>query len=146
MAIHSYVKIWVHLVWGTHNHEKTITKELSKILYSHLMSRASEESIHIEKLYVRPEHIHMLFALPSSKAMEGIARSLKGESSYWINENDLTSVKFKWQRGYGAFSVSASQLEIVKDYIANQENHHRVKTFTEEYIDWKKKYGIFDKD
>lgn len=113
MAIHSYVKIWVHLVWGTHNHEKVITDELSKIIYNHLISRAVEESISIEKLYIRPEHVHMLLSLPSSKAMEDIARSLKGESSYWINDNNFTQSKFKWQRGYGAFSVSASQLEKV---------------------------------
>ncbi len=143
MAIHSYVKIWVHLVWGTHNHEKVINKELSKLIYNHLLSRAGEESISIEKLYIRPEHVHMLFSLPSSKAMESIARSLKGESSYWINENNITPSKFKWQRGYGAFSVSASQLEKVKNYIATQEEHHRVKTFTEEYNNWKNRYGLF---
>ncbi|MDA3861254.1 MAG: IS200/IS605 family transposase [Melioribacteraceae bacterium] len=144
MAIHSYVKIWIHLVWGTHNHEKAISKELSKTIYNHLLSRAVEESISIEKLYIRPEHVHMLFSLPSSKAIENIVRSLKGESSYWINDNNITPFKFKWQRGYGAFSVSASQLEKVKNYIATQEEHHRVKTFTEEYNDWKNKYGLFD--
>jgi REP element-mobilizing transposase RayT len=144
MAIHSYVKIWVHLVWGTHNHEKIITKELSKLIYNHLISRAVEESFSIEKLFIRPEHVHLLFSLPSSKAMEDIARKIKGESSYWINENNFIPTKFKWQRGYGAFSVSASQLEIVKNYIANQDTHHRAKTFTDEYNDWKNKYGIFD--
>jgi len=146
MAIHSYVNIWVHLVWGTHNHEKTINKELSKILYNHLINRAVEESISIEKLYIRPEHVHLLFSLPSSKAMEDIVRSLKGESSYWINDSDLTPSKFKWQRGYGAFSVSASQLQKVKNYITNQEEHHRVKTFTDEYNDWKNQYGVFDEN
>jgi len=143
MAIHSYVKIWVHLVWGTHNHEKVITKKLRQIIYDHLLKRAAEESIPVEKLNIRPEHLHMLISLPSSRAIEDIARSLKGESSYWINDNDLTANKFKWQRGYGAFSVSGSQLRIVKNYIANQEEHHRVKTFSEEYNDWKTKYGVF---
>jgi len=76
--------------------------------------------------------------------MESIAKSLKGESSYWINENNIIPSKFKWQRGYGAFFVSASQLEKVKNYIAAQEEHHRVKTFTKEYNDWKNKYGLFD--
>ena len=139
MAIHSKVKIWVHLVWGTHNHEKTLTKELSKMLYQHLIGRANEENIHIEKLHIRPEHLHILFALPSSKAIEDIARLLKGEASHWINDNNLS---LKWQRGYGAFSVSASQLGKVKNYIANQDKHHRVKTFTEEYDEWKIKYNM----
>ena len=144
MAVHSYVKIWIHLVWGTHNHEKIISKELSKTIYNHLLSRAAEESISIEYIYIRPEHVHMLFSLPSSMAIENIVRSLKGESSYWINDNNITPSKFKWQRGYGAFSVSASQSEKVKNYIATQEEHNRVKTFTEEYNDWKNKYGLFD--
>ena len=98
MAIHSYVKLWVHLVWGTHNHEKVINTELSKTLYNHLINRANEDSIYIEKLHIRPEHLHMLLAPPSSKAMEGIVRLFKGESSYWINDNNLTPFKFKWQR------------------------------------------------
>ena len=86
------------------------------------MSRAAEEDLTIEKLFVRPEHVHILFSLSSSKALENIARSLKGESSYWINDNNIIPTKFKWQRGYGAFSVNASQLEKVKNYIANKKN------------------------
>ena len=56
----------------------------------------------------------------------------------------MTPFKFKWQRGYGAFSVSASQLETVINYIAKQDEHHKIKTFTEEYNDWQKKYGILN--
>lgn len=144
MAIHSKVKIWVHLVWGTYNHQKIITKELGKKLFNHFISKAKEEKIHIEKLHIRPEHVHMLIELPSTKPIDTVVRLIKGESSFWVNDNKLMSVKFKWQRGYGAFSVSASQLNIVKKYIANQDEHHRVKTFEEEYDDWQKKYGILN--
>ena len=144
MAIHSHVKIWVHFIWGTHNHEKIITKEFGKKLFSHFISKSNEEKIHIEKLHVSPEHVHMLFELPSTKPMDKVARIFKGESSFWVNENKLTPFKFKWQRGYGAFSVSASQLETVINYIAKQDEHHKIKTFTEEYNDWQKKYGILN--
>ncbi len=67
---------------------------------------------------------------------------LKGESSHWINENNLISQKFNWQRGYGAFSVSPSHLTVVRKYIANQDEHHRTKTFLEEYNTILKKYGL----
>ena len=144
MAIHSHVKIWVHLIWGTHNHEKIISKQLSKKLFEHFIEKSNEEKIHIEKLHTRSDHVHMLFELPSVRTMEEVARLFKGESSHWIRENNLTNFNFKWQRGYGAFSVSASQLEKVKNYIANQEEHHKIKTFTDEYNEWQKKYGIFD--
>lgn len=144
MAIHSHVKIWVHLIWGTHNHEKVIAKELGKKLFDHFIEKSNEEKIHIEKLHIRPDHVHMLFELPSVRTMEEVARLFKGESSHWIQENNLTNFNFKWQRGYGAFSVSASQLEKVKNYISNQEEHHKIKTFTDEYNEWQKKYGIID--
>ena len=142
MAIHSKVKIWVHLIWGTHNHEKIITKELGKKLFDHFVSKSIDEKIHIDKLHIRPEHIHILLELPSTMPMDKVARLLKGESSFWINENKLTPFKFKWQRGYGAFSVSASQLNIVKNYITNQDEHHKIRTFAEEYTEWQKKYGV----
>ena len=69
---------------------------------------------------------------------------MKGESAHWINKNKLVKNHFGWQRGYGAYSVSASQLKSVKAYIQNQTEHHKHKTFTEEYEEWKKTYGIFD--
>ena len=145
MSIHSHVKIWVHLIWGTYNHEKIINKELGKEIFNHLIEKANGENIHIEKLHIRPEHVHILFELPSARSMEDIAKLFKGESSHWINDNNLILNKFKWQRGYGAFSVSASQLEKVKKYIENQDGHHRKISYTEEYEEWQKVYGIFDK-
>jgi len=117
---------------------------LGKKLFDHFINKSNKEKIHIEKLHIRPEHIHILFELPSTMSMDKVARLLKGESSFWINENNLTSFKFKWQRGYGAFSVSASQLDIVKNYITNQDKHHKIKTFAEEYTEWQKKYGVFN--
>jgi hypothetical protein len=67
---------------------------------------------------------------------------LKGSSSHYINQNRLISTKFYWGRGYGAFSVSASQLEVVANYIKKQEEHHRVKSFAEEYKMFIEKYGL----
>ncbi|NOX65765.1 MAG: IS200/IS605 family transposase [Chlorobi bacterium] len=144
MAIHSHVKIWVHFIWGTHKHERIITKELGKKLFDHIVQKSNEEKIHIEKLRIRPEHVHLLFELPSTISMEKVARLFKGESSHWIHKNNLTPFNFKWQRGYGAFSVSATQLEKVKNYIANQDEHHKRKTFAEEYDEWCMKYGMFE--
>ena len=91
---------------------------------------------------IQPDHVHMLLSLPSDKTIAKIAKDLKGESSNWINENKFIPGKFRWQRGYGAFSVSVSQLEIVKQYINNQDKHHRKKSFQEEYDEWCVKYGI----
>jgi REP element-mobilizing transposase RayT len=82
--------------------------------------------------------------LPSNLCLADFVQKIKGASSHWINEQKLINAKFSWQRGYGAFSVSASQLEVVKKYIQNQDEHHRRKTFEEEYQEWKANYGFFD--
>lgn len=71
-------------------------------------------------------------------------QKIKGESSFWINHNSFFSNQFNWQMGYGGYSVSASQLDNIKRYIQNQDEHHRKKSFDEEYQEWKREYGIFD--
>jgi putative transposase len=145
MALHSYVKIWVHAIWGTHNHERIIQKSLRiQLLFNHIVEQSTKNKLHIEKMNIQPEHVHLLFALPSDKTIAGIMKSFKGESSRWINDNRLIGTTFSWQKGYGAFSVSASQLDTVKNYIKNQDAHHQKKTFTQEYEEWARKYGVWD--
>lgn len=144
MAIHSHVMIWVHMVWGTYKHDRILSRDLRSKIFDHLVSEAEEIGVAIEKLNVQPEHIHVLFPLPSGKAVDQIAKSFKGESSRWINENGLIAGRFQWQRGYGAFSVSASQLSVVKNYIQSQDEHHRRKSFAEEYREWVQRYGVWD--
>jgi REP element-mobilizing transposase RayT len=142
MALHSHVKIYVHLIWGTHKHQRIINSKLKLALFNHLSARAKESNIILENLNIQPEHIHSLLLLPSDKSIAQIAKQFKGESSNWINDNNLTAGKFRWQRGYGAFSVSASQLKKVNQYIKNQDEHHKRKSFAEEYEEWARQYGI----
>jgi len=80
--------------------------------------------------------------LPTDRTLSKFMNMIKGGSSYWLNNNVFQS-KFSWQKGYGAYSVSASQLEKVKHYINNQQEHHKRLSFTEEYEKWKNEYGIF---
>jgi putative transposase len=85
------------------------------------------------------DHVHLLIQLPAAIALAKAVQLLKGSSSRWINEH---GDKFAWQEGYGAFSVSASNLDTVKRYIANQESHHRKTTFEQEFIAFLKKHKI----
>lgn len=78
--------------------------------------------------YVNADHVHALVDLPTSYAIENLLQLLKGESSHWVNESQIVDGKFVWGRGYGAFSVSQSNLAQVAKYIANQEEHHRKKS------------------
>ncbi len=92
--------------------------------------------------YVNADHTHALIDLPTQYTISDVFKLFKGSSSYWINQNKLAISKFSWGRGYGAFSVSGSAIEHVKSYIRNQEEHHRNKTFKEEFEDFIRAYKI----
>ncbi|MBC8259077.1 MAG: IS200/IS605 family transposase [SAR324 cluster bacterium] len=142
MAVHSYVKLWVHLIWTTHGRKRQLTSELRPKLFRHMLDYAQHEKLDFERINVQPEHVHVLINLASDTSVMTVAKKIKGESSHWINENRMTAGRFRWQRGYGAFSVSASQVELVKKYIENQEQHHLRHSFEEEYRDWLQNYGM----
>lgn len=142
MSLHSYSKVWLHLIWSTHNKEKVLLKDVRKQVSNFLYTYAEEKEIYMKTNYVNAEHVHALIDLPTTLSIDECLKLLKGSSSHYINDNRLVNNKFRWARGYGAFSVSESQLKKVVDYINNQEEHHRAKSFTEEYELFMKKYGI----
>jgi REP element-mobilizing transposase RayT len=143
MSLHSYSKCWLHLIWGTLNREKFLnTAAIRKEVSSYLYQYAASKDIYVKKIYVNAEHVHALIDLPTNMAIEEVMHLLKGNSSHWINENNISSGKFSWGRGYAAFSVSESVLNKVTDYIEKQEEHHRIKTFTEEYDEFIRMYGM----
>ncbi len=144
MSTHSHVKVWIHLVWGTLDHEHILNKKLRIDLFQHIVSYSQKNEVFIGKLNIQPEHVHVLLSLPVEKTVSQIAKNLKGESSHWINENNLIPGKFRWQRGYGAYSISASQLNTVKNYIENQNEHHQKNSFSEEFEEWARRYGVWD--
>ncbi len=84
-------------------------------------------------------HVHLLLALPASCTLSSAVQRLKANSSRWMNEQ---GVLFAWQEGYGAFSVSPSQLERVKEYIHNQPEHHKRPNFEEEFLAFLRKSGV----
>ena len=99
MAIHSKVKIYVHLIWGTQNHARILNRDLRLQIFSHLIERAKDLKFTINKMNIQPEHIHILLELPSNKSISEIAKNLKGECTHWINKSNLIQGKFSWQQG-----------------------------------------------
>ncbi len=141
MSVRSYTKIWMHLIWGTHNHEnylpnRDLRKELSQYFYRY----SEEKKIYMKINYVNPDHVHALIDLPTNITVEDVFHLYKGSSSNWVNKQ--VNYKFNWSIGYGAFSVSESNLDKVVKYIMNQEEHHRKKSFAEEYEEFCKKYNV----
>jgi REP element-mobilizing transposase RayT len=90
--------------------------------------------------YVNSDHVHAVIDLPTNMTIEDVARLLKGELSSWINNN--IDFKFNWATGYAAFSVSESKLDKVIKYILDQEEHHKNKSFAEEYDEFLRAYNV----
>jgi len=142
MSLHSYSKIWLHLIWETHNREKLLFTETAKKVLEFLFNYCIEKNIFMKINYVNPEHVHSVIDLPTNINVEDSVKLLKGSSSHYINQERLIPGKFSWGRGYAVFSVSESQLNKIVDYIKNQKEHHRIKSFAEEYEEFLNKHQL----
>jgi len=129
-------------VWTTLDREPMLTKPAAVKASRFLTGYAREKNVYLKINYFNPEHVHALIDLPTNKTIEEIVQLFKGSSSHWINQNKLLRGRFSWGRGYGAFSVSHSHVERVAAYIADQEKHHRKKTFDHEFEVFVKRYGL----
>lgn len=107
-----------------------------------LSNYALEKNIYMKINYFNADHTHALIDLPTGIKIEDTAKLFKGASSHWINEHNMVPGKFRWGRGYGAFSVSASDVDTVANYIARQEEHHKRRSFREEYELLVTRYGL----
>ena len=142
----SYLKIWIHIVFSTKNREPYLTKEIRQKVRQHIIQNCKEKDIFILAVNGYTDHLHCLVSLGKEQSIAKIAQLIKGESSFWINKNNLCSGKFAWQDDYFAVSVSESQVEIVKTYIQNQEEHHTKTSFSKEVEEFMKKYNWKDSD
>ena len=138
-----YIKVYIHFVWSTKKRIPFLdSQELRIKVWKHIRENAKKKGIFIDFISGYTDHCHCLISLGSDQTMQKIMQLIKGESSFWINKNQLTKEKFEWQDEYFAVSVSESQLYRVRNYIKNQEEHHRKKTFQEEYDEFITKYGF----
>jgi putative transposase len=146
MSMHSYSRCWIHLIWGTLDREKLLDKPAAARVSLFLADYAEKEGIYMKVNFVNADHVHTLIDLPTALSVEKVMQLLKGASSHWINSNDVVTGKFAWSRGYGAFSVSESNVSRVARYIADQEEHHRVRTFAAELREFIDRHGLRWKD
>lgn len=142
MSLHSYTKILLHVVWGTLNRDKIINKDVQSVVSKFLYNYAKEKKIPMIVNHVNSDHVHALINLPTGTTVEDCLKLLKGGSSFYVNREKLLKTKLQWGRGYGAFSVSKSDKDKVIEYIKNQEEHHRGRSFAVEFEVMVKKYGL----
>lgn len=131
--IMSYVKIWVHAVWGTKYRHPILEKSIRITLFQHIREYANKHDIHIDFINGVEDHVHCLLLLNADLPLSKVLNLIKGESSHWANKEKIISQKFEWADEYYAASVSDSAVKTVREYIRNQEKHHHKVTFEEEY-------------
>jgi len=136
----SFVKVMIHSVWGTKNRERILLNSSRSLILEHIKENAKSKGIFIDTINAEPEHVHCLFALNANMALSKAMNLIKGEVSFWANQKKLIKPKLDWADDYFAASVSESQLQKVREYIRNQQEHHKKLTFTEEYEKFIKAY------
>jgi putative transposase len=124
------------------NRERLLNKEAAAALSRYLSEYADTKGVYMKINYVNADHVHTLIDLPTNLSIEELIQLLKGSSSHSVNANNILAGKFAWGRGYGAFSVSESNVAQVAAYIAAQEEHHRVRTFAEELREFIERHGL----
>lgn len=137
-----FVKVWIHFVWSTKNRQPLLNDSIRKRVFQHIRENAKAKGIFLDYINGYVEHVHCLISLGTEQKISEIVKLIKGESSHWINQNELTRQKFQWQHEYFAVSVSESVLEKTRDYIRNQENHHGKKSFEDEFTQMIERYGF----
>ena len=138
----SYVKIWLHGVWGTKNRNSILSENIHDNVCLHIRSNAAKNDIFIDTIDGGSDHLHSLMTLSANMTVSKQMQLIKGESSYWINKNRLINGRFEWGDRYFVESISANQVERVRAYIRCQKEHHKKTTFLDEYNAFLQKFGF----
>ncbi|HEX5317040.1 MAG TPA: IS200/IS605 family transposase [Candidatus Kapabacteria bacterium] len=138
----TYTQVYIHLIFAVKNRECLIPREHKAELQKYITGVVTNKKNKLIAIENEPDHIHILVGLRPDTAISDLARDIKSNSSRWLNEQSWMQTEFRWQEGFGAFSYSRSQLANVIAYIQNQEEHHKKRTFREEYIALLEAFGI----
>ena len=138
----TYTRLRYHIVFGTKQRLPLITPQVRADLYSYLGGILSRHGGILLAAGGMPDHVHLLAGLPATRSIADVMQRVKANSSKWMNEREDRTGSFAWQVGYGAFSVSESQMEVVRTYISRQEEHHRRVSFQDEIKAILRKHGF----
>ena len=138
----SYINVYVHFIWSTKNRSPFLTNDIRYDVFTHIRENAREKNIFVDFINGYADHVHCLVSMNDDLGIGKIVQLIKGESSHWINKNKMTPTKFQWQNEYMAVGVCFEQLEAVRKYIAQQEEHHKKMTSEEEFNKFLKRYGF----
>jgi putative transposase len=138
----TYSQIHIQIIFAVKGREQLIKEEHREELQKYITGIITNKSQKLLAIYCMPDHTHIFMGIRPNIAVSDLGRDIKANSSSYITENNLTKSTFSWQEGYGAFSYSKSQVDAVVKYVLNQAQHHKKRTFREEYIDFLQKFEI----
>jgi putative transposase len=138
----TYSKIYIHVVFVVNGRQSLIHPQWEEKLYKYITGIVQNKQQIMVAINGMPDHIHFLIAMKPTCCLSDLVREIKKSTNEMINAESLTSNKFKWQEGYGAFSYTHYSLDTIINYIANQKEHHAKKKFKEEFIDLLKNHQV----
>ena len=138
----TFTQIYIHFVFAVQNRTSLIQPEWKDELYKYITGIVQKNGHKLLSINGVANHIHVFIGYKPHQSIPDLMQDVKGSSSKWINEREFVKGKFTWQEGYGAFSYSYSQVDIVSKYIYKQEQHHKKKTFQEEYTQMLKNFNV----
>ena len=138
----SLSKVIIHIIFSTKDREAWLNRDVRPRMHAYVATICRDLNAEALRVGGVADHLHIITTLPRTISQAAIVETVKKTSSKWIKRLDPKYRQFYWQRGYGAFSVSPSQLNTVLEYVESQEEHHRTHSFQEEYREVLRKYGI----
>ena len=138
----TYTQIHIQTVFAVQNRFCVIRNSWKDELYKYITSIVQDYDHKVLAINGMPDHVHLFFGMRTTQSISDLMQEVKGHSSKFINKKGFLNSKFSWQEGFGAFSYSKSQVSNVIKYIKDQEKHHTKKTFTEEYLEFLKKFEV----
>jgi len=137
-----YTQLFVHVVWSTWDRLPLLTKGLRERVYACIQAECEAMGARVHGIGGTEHHVHVLVQMPTTVSVAILVKQMKGSSSHLVNHELRSAPEFKWQGGYGAFTVSKSVGKTVREYIMNQEAHHRLGTTSRDMeVAWEEKEG-----
>ena len=138
----TYTQLLTQLVFAVQSRENMIHESIRERVEKYMCGCITNQKNKPLAIYCMPDHVHILIGQNPSVALSDLVKEVKTSTTHFINNERLIKLKFSWQEGYGAFSYSKSQLDNVVKYILNQNQHHKTRSFREEYLDFMEKFEI----
>jgi putative transposase len=138
----TYTQLYIQFVFAVKYRKAVIDVSWEQRLYQYITGIVQNHKHKLIAINGMPDHMHVFVGLDPMQSISHLMKTVKGESSEWINKEKFTPQTFRWQEGYDSFTYSKSHIDAVYKYIQNQKQHHQKQTFLDEYLDFLKKFEV----